>query len=112
MLCPAANATCTGPTIGCGKRNAYWLGASTVRLVAGLPLINRSAASTPVTPSVKSTSICVRLRTVTPANGSWNDTVGGTLSTRLYCQVAPGAVALNEFGGRTKSVMPWFATQV
>ena len=31
---------------------------------------------------------------------------GGMVSTRLYCHVAPGPVALKAFAGEEKSVMP------
>src|SRR5207247_5342343 len=82
-----------------------------MRLVAGWPLISRSAASTPVTSSLKVTSIRLRARTVAPPFGKRLATAGGTTSTRVYCQEAPGAVASNGLGGEARSVMPWAAAQ-
>src|SRR5262249_6340695 len=99
MLWPAAQASCTVPGAGDGKRKTYGPANEPVTFVAGLPLINKSAASTPVTGSVNPTSTCVRLFTVAPAIGLSAATAGGVVSMRLYCQVAPGPVVLNGLGG-------------
>src|SRR5439155_14328355 len=102
---PATQDSCTVPGATGGKRQTYGPPSEPVTCVAGLPLINKSDASTPVTVSLNLTSTCVRLFTVTPASGLSEATVGGVVSTRLYCQVAPRPVGLNRLGGEPKSVM-------
>src|SRR5438552_12754517 len=90
------------PGAGGGKRKTYGPDSEPVTFVAGLPLINKSEAFTPVTVSLNLTSTCVRLFTVTPASGLSEATVGGVVSTRSYSQVAPGPVELNRLGGEPK----------
>src|SRR5687767_3238532 len=59
------------------------------------------------TASLNVTSISVSDWTVAPAAGSVSTTVGATLSTRLYCHVASGALASNGLAGDSRSTMPW-----
>ncbi|PYJ59083.1 MAG: hypothetical protein DME24_14035 [Verrucomicrobia bacterium] len=70
-------------------------------LAAGLLLISKSEASTSPTPSLKSTSRLVRLRTVAPAGGIKLATVGGVVSvvydrdTSITKSLLPPSEALN-----------------
>ena len=83
MPCPAAHATCTMPVAGCGNRKVNWLGPSTVMLEAATLLINKSAASTPVTASLNSTVRLLKELTVVPASGVRMETMGGVRSTKV-----------------------------
>src|SRR5881396_496831 len=63
------------PGVGCEKVNVYWL-PEPVTVAAGMPSINKSAASTPRTALVKVTVIWVRFVT-RPGGGDWLATRGG-----------------------------------
>src|SRR5262245_23004500 len=65
----AAQATCTVPVAGWGKLNRNCPGAPKVMLAAGTPLIRRSDAWTPVTGSLKNTSMLVKERFFDPGGG-------------------------------------------
>src|SRR5438093_3748167 len=106
MPCPAAQATCTVPVAGAGNWNTYGPFDTRVTFVAGWELISRSAALTPLTSSLNVTSIWVSVRTTPPPGGNRLNTVGGTVSTSVYCQVAPGAAPSNGLGGSERSVIP------
>src|SRR6185503_13147630 len=105
MPCPGAHATCTRPVAGCVNEKVYTLAAPD-RLLAGALLIRRSAGSTPVTFSLKTTVMLRSARTVELAEGDSVATVGGVRSWRLYCHVAPGPAALKGLGGSAWSVIP------
>src|SRR5262249_16493756 len=98
MPCPAVHATCTDPVAGCVKANGEVSAAPCVTAEAGVPLMRKSAASTPLTFSLKTTVMLVSVRTVDPAAGVRLATKGGMLSIRVYCHVAPGPVALKALG--------------
>src|SRR5438093_3723457 len=70
--------------------------------------MSRSEAPTLVTGSEKTTVISVRLLTDAPAGGVCETITGGVKSRNVYCQLVPGAVESNAFGGWSRSVMPEF----
>src|SRR5712692_3600119 len=71
----------TTPGVGGGKLNTYVSGALVARPMAGTPLISRSPASMPVIDSLNVTSIWTSSRTMEPAGGLSETTIGGTSSS-------------------------------
>src|SRR5688572_17006846 len=77
MPCAGANATFTVPVGGCEKTHVKVVGDATITFVAATPLICRSAASTPLTASEKTTATELSCCTVDPAVGVRFTMVGG-----------------------------------
>src|SRR5262245_4876391 len=109
MPCPLAQLIVTFPGVGCPNWNRNVSGAKAVTLVAGWPLTSRSAASTPVTASVKTTSTWVSAPMVAPATGVVVRTEGATVSASVYVQDALAANGSNVRPAR--SVIPLSASK-
>ncbi|RTZ64202.1 MAG: hypothetical protein DSZ35_10485 [Verrucomicrobia bacterium] len=75
-------------------------------LFAGVPLISRSSASTPLTGMLNSTSTVSSDFTVNPAGGLVRLTCGGLSSACEYFQRLPLPVSWNVLGVCAWSVMP------
>ncbi len=99
MPCAVVHATVTLPDAGWGKRKVYGPAPEPTTDVAGMPLIRRLAAFTPVTGSVNTTMILVRAGIVDPELGVRDLTSGAEASMQLYAQVEPGAEPSKARGG-------------
>src|SRR5213596_3616130 len=97
------------PTAGCGKPNVY-VASEPVTDVAGMPLTNRSAASTPETVSLNVTVMFVSSESEAPAGGDWAMTNGLAKSRIEYVQVALADMVSNGSGGLAMSKMAAFGS--